>query len=217
MSDNVFIFFEILEKFRNYGAVIKGEISIPIFKGENDNYNMYFLFNMKSINIENLMYEYDEYFCEEISHNPNNICISLPNVTKEELNYILFAFNMKYSVVTNTLENFDEKEIISFCTNHNLSINYKIYVHKNTLKDDLLQHFEGTKYNFFKYNNSLSSKTKVIYNSKQSYEKYIEMLNHYILDELQIKEAYLCSYDEFEENKKNNKKENRLIFLPNKQ
>lgn len=229
-------FFRILEKFTQMDRInsrgrIAG-ISIPIFKTKQGTYNIYFGINpdITVPNEENLNNE--ETFLQgkhkHIIKEGTGVC--LENVSEMELNYILFAFNMKYNVTEGPFSNLTTKRVIRFSSNGVLFPAINIYFHKDSIRYDfLVQHYEGIKRNYFKYQewqNKNQVKLQLLDNYKVSYEKYIKMLKFYInsLTLNPILTAYSKSYEEFidtvaeqvVENILNQKdeKEKQFVFVP---
>ena len=209
---NVEMFFKVLEKMeqleskKNKNKIRK--TSILIFKN-GTSYNIYFGLasdyltvtefykSIKSTEKEFIAENYKNFFL------PNTV-IYLGTVNEEELNYILFIFNKKYSVATGPFATTEAKErIVSFHTHPCTNIHASIEVSEENAPMAIKEHIRGTKENYFTLNalNDTERIKSIKSNELFSHQDYTTMLDmlKYHEPENYLKKAYSLSYLAFME------------------
>ena len=208
---NIELFFQVLEKMNNLEAKKSQNIirktAIYIFKNRYG-YNLYFglqtdlpqAYQMaKKSEQEFTSNSYKKVFLQATG-------VFLGTITEEELNYILFIFNKKYSVTKGPFpSDLDKEHIIRFDTNVDTLINTSIFISEENAPQAINEHMRGIKDNYFRLHKMDREERKLIHMnatlSPQDYLTMLEIMKYYNPKDYLIK-AYKLSYLEFMEKKK---------------
>lgn len=204
MNDkNVKTFFTCLEKFQNLKNRNDRDIYILIYKATLG-YNLYFgLASNNPQDLSNLINAPEEEFKKNyqkllIPHSG----VFLANISEEELNNILYAYNMKYSVIKPpALSTYEKENFICFRTHHGLNAKAKIFISPSNAPTSIEEHIQGTIDIFYKLE-SLKTEEKyqtIKLNSIRNYQDFVTMLNLISAYELKnpITKAYNFTPSEF--------------------
>ena len=153
MNDkNVKTFFTCLEKFQNLKNRNDRDIYILIYKATLG-YNLYFgLASNNPQELSNLINAPEEEFKKNyqkllIPHSG----VFLANISEEELNNILYAYNMKYSVIKPpALSTYEKENFICFRTHPGLNAKAKIFISPSNAPTSIEEHIQGTIDIFYK-------------------------------------------------------------------
>ena len=200
---NIKTFFACLEKFQNLENRNGRDTYILIYKTALG-YNLYFgLASNNHKELSKLINGREEVFKENYQNLlvPNS-GVFLASVSEEELNGILYAYNMKYSVTTSpTLSTYEKEDFIRFRTHPGLEVKAQIFISPSNAPASIEEHIKGTKDKFFKLE-SLKTEEKyqmVKLNSTRNYQDYITMLKLINANERKnpIRKAYNFTPNEF--------------------
>ena len=194
------IFFKVLEKFKQLENNHTSPLPRLIFIFKNPlGYNIYFGIRKKEEkNLEKAANGTEEDFIKKYYED-----ILVPytgvyqgNVSEDELDYILYIFNMKY--IGAIFHSFDKEEkIIEFWSNQ---MNTTIYIPEKKGPTSIKEHVEGTKLNTMKYALMMPNEKTLSINQKKvlSIGDYIAILNYFKNSkEPSILSAYRFTYQDF--------------------
>ncbi len=205
---NVEMFFNVLAKMNNLEAKKNQnkirKTSIFIFKS-GVGYSIYFgISNDLPKNISKIAKSSEQEFTKENYKKAflPNTGIFLGTVSEQELNYILFVFNKKYSVTTGPFIS-DDDRVTSFHTSPETSTYASISISEENALQAMNEHIRGTKDNYFKLNTMTDKDRRETVNMSEivSPQDYITMLDmiKYTKVENYLRKAYSLSYLEFME------------------
>lgn len=202
---NVEMFFNVLAKMNNL-EVKKNQnkirnTSIFIFKS-GVGYSIYFgISNDLPKDISKIAKSSEQEFTKENYKKAflPNTGIFLGTVSEQELNYILFVFNKKYSVTTGPF--ISDDRVTSFHTSPETSTYASISISEENALQAMNEHIRGTKDNYFKLNAMTDKDRRETVNMSEivSPQDYILMLDMIKLSEPEnyLRKAYSFSYPEF--------------------
>ena len=200
---NIKTFFACLEKFQNLENRNGRDTYILIYKTALG-YNLYFgLASNNHKELSKLINGREEVFKENYQNLlvPNS-GVFLASVSEEELNGILYAYNMKYSVtISPTLSTYEKEDFIRFRTHPGLEVKAQIFISPSNAPASIEEHIQGTIDIFYKLE-SLKTEEKyqtIKLNSIRNYQDFVTMLNLISAHELKnpITKAYNFTPSEF--------------------
>ena len=196
-------FFACLEKFQNLENRNVKDTYILIYKTALG-YNLYFgLASNNHKELSKLINNEEEIFKANYqSLLVPNSGVFLSSVSEEELNNILYAYNMKYSVTkAPTLSTYEKENFIRLRTHPTLDIKAQIFMSFSNAPSSIEEHLKGTMDKFFKLE-SLKPEEKnqmIKLNRARNYQDYMTMFSLICANERNnpIRKAYNITPTEF--------------------